>query len=227
VFDIEEQRRVVDFRRMTSASPSDYVEWGYPDEQARGCAQYVSPAVLACAGAVGPGTRVLDIGCGNGALAALFLERGCAVVGVDLSQRGIEIAREAHPAARFEVLAADDQILANLAEDPFDVVVSTEVIEHLYAPAAFLIGCRAALQSGGRLVLSTPYHGWMKNVLIAVAGKSDFHYRPLDQGGHIKFWSRRTLTTALEQADFQDVEFFGAGRLPFLWKSMVMSATRP
>lgn len=209
----------------TSTDP--YVEFRYDDARPRGCADYVGPIVFALAGPLRPGTRVLDVGCGNGALAGSLLERGCHVVGIDLSERGVAIARRAHPSARFEVAAADDKMLSRLSEEPFDLVVSTEVIEHLYAPAAFLTGCIAALHAGGRLVLSTPYHGWLKNVLIATSGKSDFHYRPLDQGGHIKFWSRRTLTRALEQAGFTQIEVRGAGRLPYLWKSMVMAAERP
>jgi 2-polyprenyl-6-hydroxyphenyl methylase/3-demethylubiquinone-9 3-methyltransferase len=212
---------------MPHASTTDqYVEWTYPDAQARGCADYVSPSVMTLAGPLGSDTRVLDVGCGNGALAGLFLRRGCRVVGVDLSARGIEIARSAHPQGRFEVASADGELLQTLGEDPFDLVVSTEVIEHLYAPAAFLEGCHDALRPRGRLIISTPYHGWLKNVLIAAAGKADFHYRPLDQGGHIKFWSRKTLTLALEHAGFGRIQFEGTGRMPYLWKSMVMAAER-
>lgn len=207
-------------------SADQYVEFRYHDAQPRGCADYVGPVVFALAGALQPGMRVLDVGCGNGALAALFLARGCHVVGIDLSNGGIEIAREAHPAGRFEIAAADENVLYTLGEEPFHLVVSTEVIEHLYAPAAYLAGCYAALQPGGRFVLSTPYHGWLKNIFIAASGKFDFHYDPLKHGGHIKFWSRRTLTTALQSAGFRNIEFNGAGRLPYLWKSMVMAAER-
>lgn len=212
---------------MERASNSDqYVDWTFDDAEARGCANYVSPTLFALVGALPGGTRVLDIGCGNGALAGLFIQRGCRVVGIDLSVPGVEIARAAHPTGRFEILTADENVLSTLDEDPFDLVVSTEVIEHLYAPMAFLKGCHAALRPHGKLVLSTPYHGWLKNVFIATSGKSDFHYRPMDQGGHIKFWSRKTLTNALGQAGFTNIQFSGAGRLPYLWKSMVIAAER-
>ena len=209
------------------SSHPEYVQWRYPDERPRGCADYVSSSVFALAGALAPGTRVLDVGCGNGALAGVFLSRGCHVVGVDLSEPGIQIARAAHPGARFEVAAAGKELLGVLGEAPFDLVVSTEVIEHLYAPASFLEGCRDALRPEGRFIISTPYHGWLKNVLIAAAGQSDFHYRPLVQGGHIKFWSRKTLAAALTATGFTSIEFAGTGRVPYLWKSMVMAAERP
>lgn len=136
--------------------PADYVDYGFSDAEPAYGSDVVFPAVLGLAGDLIRGTRVLDIGCGNGALSGLFLERECQVVGVDLGERGIEIARTAHPEARFEVVPADDRILERLGEPPFDLVVSTEVIEHLYAPEACLRGGYVALRPGGRLILSTP-----------------------------------------------------------------------
>lgn len=52
------------------------------------------PAVLALCGRVGPGVRVLDVGCGNGFSAGQFLAKGCEVVGIDLSESGIAPARK-------------------------------------------------------------------------------------------------------------------------------------
>jgi 2-polyprenyl-3-methyl-5-hydroxy-6-metoxy-1,4-benzoquinol methylase len=62
-------------------------------------------------------------------------------VGIDLSRQGIEIARNAHPQGRFEVLPADEKMLDNLGEPPFDIVVSIEVVEHLYSPREYAQGC--------------------------------------------------------------------------------------
>lgn len=101
------------------------------------------------------------------------------------------------------------------------------MIEHLSAPEPFLRGCLAALRSGGQLILSTPYHGWLKNVLIAAAGQFDTHVAARHQGGHITFWSRRTLSEALRDAGFEDLRFRGAGRAPLVWRSMVLAARHP
>jgi len=54
------------------------------------------------------------------------------VVGIDLSKQGVQLARLTYPNARFEELPADQNILESLGEEPFDIVVSAEVIEHLY-----------------------------------------------------------------------------------------------
>ncbi|HEY7086950.1 MAG TPA: class I SAM-dependent methyltransferase [Tepidisphaeraceae bacterium] len=156
-----------------------------------------------------------------------FLERGCDVVGIDLSEEGIAIARRSYPRGRFEILAADATVLSALGEKPFDLVISTEVVEHLYDPRSYLAGCFAALRPGGRFVCSTPYHGYLKNLLIVAANKADMHFNPLWDGGHIKFWSRHTLGTVMREAGLTNIQFRGAGRLPYLWMSMVMSGDRP
>jgi 2-polyprenyl-3-methyl-5-hydroxy-6-metoxy-1,4-benzoquinol methylase len=203
-----------------------YCEYGFTSAEPAFIDRYLTPQVLALAGALTAGTRVLDVGCGNGWLAGRFRDLGCNVVGVDLSEQGIAIARRAFPEVRFELLAADDRLLARLGEAPFDLVISTEVIEHLYDPRSFVRGCCHALRPGGRFVLSTPYHGYAKNLALALAGKWDAHANPLWDGGHIKFWSRATLGQLLLESGFTDVRFRGAGRAPFFYKSMVMSANR-
>lgn len=173
------------------------------------------------------GRRVLDVGCGNGSTVGEFLAKGCEVAGIDLSSKGIALARQSHPAARFEIFPADDHILENLQCEPFDIVISTEVVEHLYDPHAFARGCYNALRPGGRFVVSTPYHGYLKNLALAALNKFDTHANPLWRGGHIKLWSRKTLTALLRETGFINLRFRGAGRIPYLWMTMLMAADRP
>ena len=204
-----------------------YQEYGFANAAESHMHTHFMPRVLAFAGDLPPGTRVLDVGCGNGAACGEFLRRGCRVVGVDLSEQGITQARRAHPQGRFELLAADCDILRRLGEEPFDLVISTEVVEHLYAPRHWAHGCFAALKPGGTFICTTPYHGYWKNLLISLLGKWDTHANPLWDGGHIKLWSRRTLSTLLTEAGFTNVQFRGAGRLPGLWMTMIAKADKP
>jgi len=74
------------------------------------------------------------------------------------------------------------------------------------------------------LVISTPYHGYIKNLALSVFDKWDSHHTPLWHGGHIKFWSRKTLTQLLEDNGFKVIGFSGVGRIPYLWKSMILIA---
>lgn len=199
----------------------------YSDSAPLTCAATVYPKVLSLIVDAPIGSRVLDAGCGNGALARLLVERGYRVVGIDLSKSGVALARSVCPAARFEVLPADETMRKRLGESDFDVVVAVELIEHLYAPQSLLQGSLEALRPGGKLILSTPYHGYLKNLAISLAGRWDGHFQVREAGGHIKFWSKKTLSQSVYEAGFRDLRFRGAGRVPLLWRSMLLAARRP
>jgi 2-polyprenyl-3-methyl-5-hydroxy-6-metoxy-1,4-benzoquinol methylase len=184
------------------------------------------PGLLSLSGDLPPHSRILDVGCGNGAVATEFAKRGYSVVGIDLAEAGIRIAQESCPAGRFEVLAADKEILEKLGEEPFDLVYSTEVIEHLYDPRSFLAGCYTATKPNGKFICTTPYHGYLKNLALSLANVWDKHHNPLFDGGHIKFFSRKTLSSMMAEIGFESIQFRGAGRFQYLWRSMVMAGTK-
>jgi 2-polyprenyl-6-hydroxyphenyl methylase/3-demethylubiquinone-9 3-methyltransferase len=173
------------------------------------------------------GASVLDMGCGNGSFISQFQNRGWKLFGTDFSPTGIEIARKNFPGIDF-FLANSSAPTGDLLErvGRVDVIVSTEVIEHLYDPRGFLRNAYTLLKSDGIVILTTPYHGYLKNLFLALTGKMDRHFTVLWDHGHIKFWSRRTLSQALAETGFVEVQFAGSGRLPYLWKSMVLRATK-
>lgn len=208
------------------STENQYKDYGFADASASHMHRHFMPRVLELAGPLKPGTRVLDVGCGNGFTCGEFARLGCKVTGIDLSEQGISHARAAHPGVRFEILPADDHLLANLGEAPFDLIVSTEVVEHLYAPRLYMQGCFQALKPGGRFICTTPYHGYLKNLALSIMGKWDQHADPLWDGGHIKLWSRAKLGALLEETGFTNIQFRGAGRLPGLWMTMVMSGDK-
>ena len=206
----------------------DGISYEYSAANAEPSHQHLYASVSELLRHVPPGSVVMDAGCGNGTFISLFQNRNWRLHGSDLSPTGIEIARKTFPNINF--FLADGQTLyaGFLATvGPVDAVISTEVIEHLYDPRGFLRNCYELLKPGGTLVVSTPYHGYLKNLLLAVTGKMDQHFTVLWDHGHIKFWSRKTLEQALREAGFVNFEFRGSGRIPYLWKSMVIKATRP
>ncbi len=202
-----------------------YEYWRYTAFKQTQNHNYLWPAVLdELHRLAAPPVRVLDAGCGCGAFSKmLHHDFGFAVYGCDLSESGIALARENAPGCRFELLSVYDDFVESFSTQ-FDLVVSIEVVEHLYDPRTFVTRVREALMPGGVFVLTTPYHGCLKNLMIAASGRCDAHYNPLSKGGHIKFWSKRTITTLLESAGFDVERISGVGRLPWLWKSMVIVA---
>lgn len=201
---------------------ASYKDYGYQSAGLGSAHGYLLPGLLAMLGR--PRGPVLDVGCGNGAIARALIAQGYDIYGVDASESGIAIANAEAPGRFFVLDVSSGQLPTELASKRFDVVISTEVIEHLYDPRGFIAFARRILPSGGEFILSTPYHSYLKNVALAVTGKLDAHFTVLWDGGHIKFFSRRTLEQMLREQGFEVTGFAGAGRLPWLWKSMVVKA---
>jgi len=164
--------------------------------------------------------RVLDIGCGNGSLTNLIAQRGYEVVGVEESESGVAFARSSFPDCQFIQGSIYNLPYAELG-DSFDIVIACEVIEHLFYPRELIRSAKKCLKPNGNLVITTPYHGYLKNLLLALSGKIDKHFTPLWDGGHIKFFSTKTLSYSLEKEGYKTIRFAFAGRCPYLWKSML------
>jgi 2-polyprenyl-3-methyl-5-hydroxy-6-metoxy-1,4-benzoquinol methylase len=205
---------------------SQYKDYSYSDNLATHAHQYLTQPIFQLLANNAPG-NILDLGCGNGALVNLLLDEGFEAYGTDASEQGITIAKKRH-ANRFALQNLDHEGLPDsLTSLSFNTIISTEVIEHLYDPRAFIDFCKKILiknPDGGQIILSTPYHGYLKNLSLAIAGKWDSHANPLWDGGHIKLWSRETLGKLLQEKGFVVTDFIGCGRIPYLWKSMVICA---
>jgi 2-polyprenyl-3-methyl-5-hydroxy-6-metoxy-1,4-benzoquinol methylase len=168
--------------------------------------------------------RVLDLGCGNGSLSHLIAQQGYEVVGVEDSESGINFARQSFPDCHFIQASIYDLPYAEL-ENSFDIVLSVEVIEHLLYPKELVRAAKKCLKPNGRLILTTPYHGYLKNLVLATSGKMDKHFTSLWDGGHVKFFSVATLRQLLETENYTDIHFRFSGRIPLIWKSMLCSSS--
>ena len=166
--------------------------------------------------------RILDLGCGNGFVTARLAELGYSITGVDASPDGLEIARSAYPNIQFELCSIYDDALAEIVAEPVDCIISLEVVEHLYYPRKLFEKSFALLKSGGQLIVSTPYHGYLKNLSISILNGWDNHFGVDIDGGHIKFFSKNTLYKMAFSAGFENSQLRGVGRFPYLWKSMIM-----
>ena len=194
-------------------------QYGWTDSQATCAHSYLVPSVLS---ALPSGRlRIADIGSGNGYLAGVLASRGHAVAGIEASEDGVAQARAAHPTIQFEQISIYDDVAAAIGRD-FDVAVATEVVEHLVRPRELFRAALSILKPGGCLVITTPYHGYVKNLALAITGRMDRHFLAEWDGGHIKFFSVTTLRRMAEQAGVKRVRFTFAGRVPLLWKSMVL-----
>jgi 2-polyprenyl-3-methyl-5-hydroxy-6-metoxy-1,4-benzoquinol methylase len=145
---------------------------------------------------------ILDLDCGNGYLVNHLISLGYNAYGTNASEKGIAIASEINPGRFFVQDLSTDQLPAEIQGLYFDTVIPTKVIEHLYGPESFIGFCKQALAAGGEIIISTPYHGYLKNILISLSNKWDQHLNPVWLGGHIKMWSAKTLGSLLTGKDF-------------------------
>jgi 2-polyprenyl-3-methyl-5-hydroxy-6-metoxy-1,4-benzoquinol methylase len=172
---------------------------------------------------VAAGERVLDLGCGEGRFAAELARAGAAVVGVDVAEEPLQRARERHP--ELDLRLIDGEGGWELADAIFDVVWAGEVIEHVADTAAWLSEVRRVLRSGGRLLLSTPAHGRLAMLRLALSRHAfAAHFDP--RGDHLRFYSRGTLTELLEDFRFQEVEVRSVGGAPGARRLLLARAIR-
>ena len=161
--------------------------------------------------------RVLDVGCDFGVCALFMIRRlGLEVVGLELPSRAADLG--AYWQANGLDVRPCDIIADPLPCEPvdFDVIVATEVIEHLRCPPeTALKRLVPLLEPGGRLVVTTPNVCRLSNIvrliegrnltppLADVAGQTDAH--PTDDWYHLRELTPREAVEALEAAGLTDV----------------------
>jgi hypothetical protein len=82
------------------------------------------------------------------------------------------------------------------------------------------------LRSGVHIIVTTPCHGYFRNIALAIMGQWDDHHTAPSFGRPIKLWSRVALTKLLHENGVRGVDVSCVGRLPYLWKSMVIVVQR-
>lgn len=198
-------------------------KYGWSETAPKESHNYIFPKVLDLI----PSNRalqILDAGCGNGYMANELAKSGHEVVGIDIAEDGISIAKKQYPNVKFYARSLYEDITDIITN--VDLIVSTEVIEHLYSPKIYLQNLHKVLRPGGSIILTTPYHGYLKNLALSITNSWDKHHTVDWEGGHIKFFSETTLSKMMHKVGFVNIKFNNAGRIKWLWKSMVCRAEK-
>lgn len=202
---------------------SEQAEYRWHDAAPSPTHGFLLPAITAglpCAPA-----RVLDLGAGNGSMARRLIQQGYTVTAVEMSPSG---AAQARRVPGLDVIEADlSRPLPDALHGSFDAVVSAEVIEHLLLPRSLFHRAREALRPAGTLVVTTPFHGYLKNLAISLTNGWDDHWHPTRDYGHVKFFSVATLSALFDEAAFTVRSVERVGRIRLLPKCMVFTAVAP
>ena len=148
--------------------------------------------------------RLLDVGFGQGALLAVAQKRGWRTYGIEASEAAVEQGRK-HGVGE---LVLGDFVDAVWSDGTFDVIVMTELIEHLTSPRAFLQKARALLRPGGVLYLTTP-HGYGLSGRICGG-----EWSVLGPPEHLQLYSVDSMRRVLFDAGFVDASVYTQGVLP-------------
>ena len=148
---------------------------------------------------VAPGETVVDLGCGAGEFSAALAAAGALPVAVDVAAEALRRARERVPGLDARLWAAGEPLPVEDASA--DAVWAGEVIEHVVDVAPWLSEVRRVLRPRGTLLLTTPGHGPLTLLALALSPRRfAAHFEP--RSDHVRFFSRRTLGELLDDLGF-------------------------
>ncbi len=147
--------------------------------------------------------NIVDVGCGGGILAESMARRGAQVLGIDLGEAPLAVARlHAEQAGVTQVQYRQVAVEELAAEQPsqFDVVTCMEMLEHVPDPASVVQACAQLVKPGGRVFFSTINRN-PKSYLFAILG-AEYVLRMLPRGTHefSKFIRPSELAAAIRSA---------------------------
>jgi ubiquinone/menaquinone biosynthesis C-methylase UbiE len=148
-----------------------------------------------------PASRVIDVGCGAGWFCEALAAAGHHPVGVDVAGEAIRRARERAPSVEFALVAANE---LPYADDSFDAAWLGETLEHVQDVIGLLEEIRRVLAPDGRLILTTPDHGRLLRLRLALSTRAfEQHFEP--RSDHVRFFTQRSLRTLLETCGYAQI----------------------
>lgn len=164
--------------------------------------------------------RLIDIGCGTGALLAQLAEHGprARLAGVDLSLAMLAVARASLP-RDVALLAARAERLP-FADASFDAAASCSVFHFVPEPEAALAEWRRVVRPGGRIAITDWCHDHLTCRLL------DLWLRLRRDPAHYRTYRAAELASMLEAAGWAEVRA-RRYRLDWWWGAMTLTATRP
>jgi len=185
------------------------------------------------------GLRILDIGCGGGIMSEAIARLGGEVVGVDASLENIRVAMEHLKQDPFLKGKIDYRAIAaeTLAEkgEKFDIVVGSEVIEHVVDPSEFISVCSNLLQNNGILVISTLNKTILSKVLAIDLVENVFGWVSKGTHHHEKFITPDELKRYFRKSNLEPGELTGLALnpiankwsfIPNTWVNYIASAQK-
>lgn len=189
--------------KQTSRSIRCYPEFQeyfihYPIKQGKYSSHYYARVMS------GRNHEVLDIGCGEGFLAAEIVKQGNRVTGVDVLPEASEnsVLSDYYSADLNEGL---EEVVARLNGKRFDRVLLLDILEHLQRPERILEQCHQLVNANGQVIVSVPNIANISVRLMLLFGKFDYTERGILDRTHQRFFTRKTARRLLTEAGYKIV----------------------
>ena len=149
------------------------------------------------------GARVLDVGCGTGSHTLKFVGgKNCRLLGVEPDSERAAVARS----RGLDVLTGrmDEDLLAT--RGPFDLIIFSDVLEHVPAPASLLEIAKAGLAPGGVIVASVPNVAHWAVRLMLLSGRFDYRPSGIMDATHLRWFTQKTIRGLFEHSGMRVLE---------------------
>lgn len=167
-------------------------------------------------------SKVLDFGCGHG---LLLNEAGRNKTlhdesfGYDISEVVIKKAKERYPHLRFGIIPNSGRL--PFEDGKFDVIITSEVIEHVIDTELVFREFNRLLKKGGLLLISTNCYSWFKDLVLVLTFRHKMHFHNVFWH-HIRFYTRNSIMRVLRKFGFSKEYYKEIGKLPLLRQRMMV-----
>lgn len=159
-----------------------------------------------------PGSRVLDIGCGEGNVSAVYKQqKGCRVYGLDISPKAVSRAKRRGIQAQKHDLNVFPYPFRSAQ---FDTITLSDVLEHLMYPVKTLQEIRRLLRNNGKVVVEVPNCARLENRIAMLFGdpRDLLHWERYGDGTeHLQWFSLPKMKDMFQQAGYTDIHFLPVG----------------